>query len=446
MIRAVLLLLFAFVRASQATETWYFAQMIDTDEIVAFTMDGTVRPASVNGDWQYALRVDAETALIAIAPEGEATSLYRVTPDGATRIDVPESADAFRQPLAFSNPYLVLRQNSSPLPTTALLINVDTALAQPLTGQLPALARISADGARLRYLSADGEQWSLIERALSTGEERVIYSLMTDNPLPLISADAHGDRWLYVTYDENNALIYNLLNVDGERTQLDAGTREQPVHWSFLNDTLIGSPLGCGDDCALLMPRAEDVDKFPLPAGDTYTLLAQPTADSLLVVDSQQQFWLLQQNAEPRLVGQYNPTLIFMPAHQLVSPDGRYVLAGAGDGRYAVWDLHGYTPVVLLDARYIGLILYGEYGFLIHSYGDETDTGTAYRYAGGAIVLPHTDAGLYFDLLADGGIVYMLQKADDAIGEPGIYRYDPATGTYGSVLPGALLVYPQALN
>ncbi len=447
MIRAAILTLFALMFLGQPAETWYFAQMIDSGEIVAFTMDGTVRPTSVKGDWQYGLRVDAETVLLAIAPEGEATSLYRVTPDGADRIATPESDGDFREPLAFAKPYVVLRQNTTVLPTPTLLVDSSSAQAALLTGTLPAIARISADGSLLRYMSVDGNHWSLIERTLASGAERVVGDFTADNPLPLISADTHGDRWLYQTRDESGAMVYNLLPVDGERSLLDAGTREQPLRWSFLNDALIGNPFRCGDACALRVVTAEGKYTLPLPADDVYTPLAEPEPGALLALGGDRKFWLLKADAEPLLVGQYDPTLIFMPASQLVSPDARYVLTNVAENRYAVWDLRAGTPVVTLAARYVGLILYNDQGFLVHSYGENEDNGLAYRYVDGAsLTLPHTDVGLYFDLLPDGTLVYMLQKADDAVGEPGIYRYDAAAETYTPILPGARLTYPQALG
>lgn len=447
MIRAAILTVLALVFLGQPAETWYYAQMIDSGEIVAFTMDGTVRPTTVKGDWQYGLRVDAETVLLAIAPEGEATSLYRVTPDGADRIATPESDGDFRQPLAFAKPYVVLRQNTTVLPTPTLLVDTSTGQAALLTGTLPAIARISTDGNLLRYMSVDGDHWSLIERTLASGTERVVGDFTADNPLPLISADAHGDRWLYQTRDESGALVYILLSVDGKRSPLDAGTREQPLRWSFLNDALIGNPFRCGDTCALSVVRGDTQYTLPLPADDGYAPLAEPEPGTLLALDGDRKFWLLKADAEPLLVGQYDPTLIFMPASQLVSPDARYVLTNVAEDRYAVWDLQAGAPVVTLAARYVGLILYNDQGFLVHSYGENEDSGLAFRYTDDAsLTLPHTDVGLYFDLLPDGTLVYMLQKADDAIGEPGIYRYDAATDTYTPVLPGARLTYPQALG
>ncbi|MCZ2097921.1 MAG: hypothetical protein LC121_16955 [Anaerolineae bacterium] len=138
MIRAVFLFLLIFlVGFRQPAETWYFAQMIDSGEIVAFTMDGDIRETSVSGDWQYAMRIDPETVLLAVAPEGERTTLYRMSPDGGTKIAAPESDGDFRQPLAFSNPYLVLRQHTTVLPTPTLLVNTATAQAALLTGNLP---------------------------------------------------------------------------------------------------------------------------------------------------------------------------------------------------------------------------------------------------------------------------------------------------------------------
>lgn len=452
MIRAAFLLLLSFTfclgnAAAQPGETWYFAQMIDSGEIVAFTVDGDVRPLSISGDWQFALRVDDVTVLLAVAPASGDTGLYRVTPDGAAEIEVPGTVEDFRQPLAFAYPYLVLRQNSSPLPTTALVVNVETVQAETLTGKLPALARISADDEFLRYMSADGDQWSLIERTLATGEEHTLGGFESDNPLPYLSADVHGDRWIYQNRADDGSLVFNLVSSDGTVLVLDAGTREQPVRWSFIDDDLLSNPFNCGDACALQLQSTSSIVELSLPSDDIYYPLAEPQPGTLLAQDGDDQFWLLSEADEPRLLGEYDATRIFMPAYQLVSPDRRYVLAATSDELYGVWDLRSGELVVAVNARFIGLILYTGQGFLIHSYSSESDEGLAYRYADGeTLELPNTDVGIYLDLLADGTLIYMLQKADAAVGEPGIYRYDPSTEAYMSLLPGARLTYPLDLR
>ncbi len=441
------LVLTAFSFAAPAT-TWYFAQKIDTKQITAFTADGDVRPLPVSGDWQYALRVDAETVLLGIADQNNTTHLYRVTPDDAVQIALPASAEALRQPLAFAAPYVVLRENSAPVATPAYLINVETAQAVALTGNLLPLARISEDGQFLRYLSSDGAHWSLIERRLATGEERVIYSIENRDRLLPASADAHGERWMVVTPGADRLPVYNVITAaDGTVTTLSSGTRDNLVRWSFFDDSLITTPVTCADACFLQLRYAAALNFLPLPAEGNFNPLAVLRPDRLLALNTDDNdFWLLDVSGDTRL-GQYDPMRIFMPAYQLVSPDGRYVLTATDATRYAVWDLSTVSPVATVDARYVGLILYNEQGFLIHSYGADTDSGLAYRYADGStLTLAHTDEGLYFDMLPDGRLIYMLQKADANIGDPGIYTYNPADARYALLVPDALLTYPQPLG
>ena len=322
------LLLTAFSFAAPATPpTWYFAQKIDTGQITAFTADGDVRPLPVSGDWQYAMRVDAQTVLLGISDQHDAIHLYRVTPEDAVQIALPVSAEALRQPLAFAAPYVVLRENSAPVARPAYLINVETAQAVALTGNLMPLARISEDGQFLRYLSSDGDRWSLIERRLATGEERVIYSIESHDPLLPASADAHGERWIVVTPGADRLPVYTVISAaDGTVYTLTSGTQANRMRWSFFDDSLIASPVTCTDACFLQLHFYAALNFFPLPSEGNFEPLAVLRPDRLLVLDTDaNDFWLLDASGNTRL-GHYDPMRIFMPAYQLVSPDGRYVL------------------------------------------------------------------------------------------------------------------------
>src|SRR5664279_1414798 len=137
MIRAIISLLLAFLQAAfvplaQPAATWYFARITDTNELAAFTVAGTVHLLQVRGEPQFGLRIDAQAALFTLADENDVAHLYHVSPDQAVEIALPGNAEDFRQALAFSSGYMVLRQSTTVLPAPALLINLATNQAESL--------------------------------------------------------------------------------------------------------------------------------------------------------------------------------------------------------------------------------------------------------------------------------------------------------------------------
>src|SRR5690606_21210327 len=112
--------------------------------------------------------------------------LYHVTQTSATPITIAEEdadwmADSYRlEIIANSATRVVLVAGGSTPTAAALLINLTDHTAHLLAEEVPFLpisgAGFSEDGVYLRYLGRNGgedEPWTLRERKLGTGEERV---------------------------------------------------------------------------------------------------------------------------------------------------------------------------------------------------------------------------------------------------------------------------------
>ncbi len=427
---AILLLAFS----GETSQTWYFAQLTDSGEIAAISASGTVNRLQARGDLQYGVRLDGQTALFLLVQDGE-SHWYRVTPEQAVEIPMPGNGDALRQALAASGDHVVLRDRSTALPSPAVLVDAAAAQALPLTGRLLPAARFSADGQSLRYLSFNGEQWSLIERTLATGAERVLYSFASRDPLPSFAADSHGERWLL---PESTGGV-DLLTLDGAIAPLNAGSPDQPMAWTFLRDDLVG----CGAVCTIQSPTESTT--LALPADTMVRPLAEPQAGTLLALDDQNNFWLLSASSAPLKLGSFDPLRIFMPPSLLVSPDGRYLAAATGDRQYTVWDLITRTPAAQLEANYLGQVFYSGGGFTAHVYDQPDDQAVLYAN-GKTVSLPHPHEALYVTLMPDGGLLCWLQTPVEDVGDEGIYRYDPADQTYTPLLLNARLLVAHAVN
>ncbi len=433
---------------SSPTQTWYFGQLTDSKQVIAFTSNGDVHQLNISGDAQFGVRVDETTALFLLTDSSDKAHLYHVTPDYAAEITVPGDPDQLRKALAASASYVVLRQNVI-LPSQAFLIDLTTDQAIPLTGQLPQLARISEDGKFLRYMSTDGSQWSLIERTLATGQEHVVYTVMSNNPAPEIYADRHGDRWIYADRPQNGVVSFDMISADGAVTPLDSGTQDNQRVWRFLGNDLRSQSLRCDTLCTMEVRSASADMTFTLPADDFYQPLAEPQPDTWLVIDSSSTFWLLRAGDAYTQLGSYDPTRIFMPSAQLISPDGRYLLTKTEDGKFSVLDLTSAKPIVQIRGTSIGQIFYSAQGFTLHSYGDTSgsDQAIAYRYSDGqTISLPNATTSLYFDMLTDGSLLDWNQTQTDGVGAAGIYRYDPATQTYTPIVTNARILVAHPVS
>ena len=156
---------------------------------------------------------------------------------------------------------------------------------------------------------------------------------------------------------------------------------------------------------------------------------AEPEVSQTLLVLHDAKTWeLLDAAGTSQEVGQADPQHILTPIGQTVSPDGRYVLTFDGSDQYTVWDLVVRRPVVTSRAWVSVQISYRTFGFLLYIYNDNLTL--IYRYSDSdqqALFRLNTENDLYFDILADGSMLYALRAASLNIGPPGIYRVDAIT-------------------
>ncbi len=443
-----LMVLTTLLFSGSPAQTWYFGQLTASKQVIAYTSSGDVHPLDITGDAQYGVRIDAQNALFLLTDSRNVAHLYHVTPNTATEIATPGSPDQLRQALAASGSYVVLREADAAL-ANALLINVATNQAVTLTGRVPQLARISQDGKFLRYMSTDGSDWSLIERTLATGQERIIYTVASSNPAPILDADQYGERWLYTDDEPNSIDAFHLISADGTRIALRTTGNGTWLEWRFLDGDLIGSAADCGDHCTLEIRSPTADTTLSLPTAGIYQPLGEPQPGLLLTFDSNDNFWLLRPRDTAIKLGSYDTTQTFMSITQLISPDGRYLLTQTTAGMFSVLDLTSARPVAQIKGISVGQIFYTAQGFTIHSYGDTSgsDQAVAYRYSDGqTIPLPNAGTSLYFDMLPDGTLLDWNQTQTDSVGAAGIYRYNPATQTYTLIVANArvLVAHPAS--
>ena len=452
MLAVVMLLLMTFIRVGQPTETCYFAY---TDhQLLAFNAEGETRDLLTiianDNDRPFAWRIDDRTALVHVN-DAESYRLYRVSPDEIARIDLPEEinlTDRLRV-IGYHGDHLVLTNVSlGPLPNSALLVNLADASADLLTGQVASSVSFSEDGTSLRYMSKDEEdQWTLLERNLTSGEERTLNTVPDQDRFLFFSTDPQGERWLYTTRRED-AIVNLLINADGTTENIAEGTLEQPIYWSFFEDMLIGASPLCESDCSLVVREGEDETTYSTPFnGIGITALGQPTPDSLLVLHDGEDVWLLRKEDEPLNFGRFNPQKIFTVPAWTISPDKRYVLTQSllEPTDFFVWDLTTERAVAHVSVDVGVEVFYFDHGFTVSAYNRPHETILYNDADQSSVSLPNSSGGLYFDLLPDGTLLYWLFDENEAVGKPGIYRYDPANETYTPVVEGASLLYPLPL-
>jgi hypothetical protein len=460
----VILLLFSFVhiaqpvpiaQAAQTHAVWYFAER--DGDLIAFTPDGEQNTIMSDfGEVQAGWRWDAETALFISEDDEEMSHLYRVTPQEATEIALPLPEDAdldlLRLAPVHSGDYLVLREATpTQLPSVGILINVAAGSAEILTGAITMEARFS-DDQTLRYISVDNENiWSLLERSLPDGEEKTIYSFTPEeNSTPFFSVNSLGDRWISVTRNADRQLVSMLINADGTIQMLDSGTIEQPIGWRFFRDLLVSNQLWCEEDCIVLVRDGDEDIEFTLPVSDpSFTVLAHPNSDLLLVQGADSEIMLLSQTEEPESLGEFAPQVLLNSPSQLISPDRRYVFTAnvvegtSTDREVYVHDVEG-NQVFTSEIANVAQVFWLERGFIVNVYGSDA-VGTVHFDDETSTELPYVNSGTYFEILPDNTLLYWLGGDEQAVGEPGIYRFDPASETFTSVVEGARFLYAQPI-
>jgi len=452
MLLALLILLFSFLPAAQPAETWYFG-FVDAD-LIAFTATGEQRTVAPDfGEIQVGWRFDDQTALFMSEDSAETAHLYRATPDGATEIEVPGSPDLsnLRLQPAHSGDYVMLSVfTPGYFPAMGVLVNVPAASAEVLTGRVTQFARF--DGDLLRYASVNdaGDTLTLLERSLTSGEERAIYTHAADpRSAPSLAPNGDGSRWIHVERTDGQINI-TLVNLDGTTETLDSGTREQPTLWQFFEDALISYPPFCEADCTLTIHDGQEQTQLALPPESFITsVLARPSPETLLVAILGGDDLLLLESAAARSLGAFDPVSMLVSANAILSPDGRYLFSVVEQGdaaQFFVTDLARLTPVYAVEDAVGVQVHWFERGFIASTYGRDV-TATAYLYDSQmSLELPNRNEGTYFEILPDHMLLYMLNRDEEAVGAAGIYRYDPAQRSYTLLVEAARVAYALPLE
>lgn len=452
MLLALILLLFSFAPAAQPVETWYFG-LVDSD-LIAFTPAGerqTIAPDF--GEIQIGWRFDAQTALFISKDRNGTDRLYRAAPEGVTEIPVPGDPDLSNLRLlpAYAGDYVMLSVfTPGYFPAMGVLVNVPAASAEVLTGRVGRIARF--DGELLRYASvSDDNRWTLLERSLTSGEERAIHSFTAENNTPpFFSADSLGSRWIYIMRVERQ-LVSTLVSADGTTEVLDSGTQELPLGWVLVGDTLMGYSPACQSHCPVTFQQAGETAEMMLQDGTVaLTVLGRPSIDTLVVsTNGGDQLLLLEPDAAPRLLGQFVAVSMLISPEAIVSPDDQYLFSAvedAGITQFFVTALASLTPVYAAEDAVAVQVQWFRRGFVASTYGRDV-TASAYLYdSQQSLELPNRDAGTYFDILPDDTLLYGLNEGNAAVGAAGIYRYDPAQGSFTLLVEGARVAYTLPLE
>jgi hypothetical protein len=306
--------------------------------------------------------------------------------------------------------------------------------------------RISEDGEWLRYLrfdDSDGEQWSLIERSLATGDERVVYSVLE---FTSAAPDEYGDRWLLLEPGGEPGRIVSVLSIDGTKEQVGVSNAENLAMFGLLQQSIFETSLECEEGCSFTLTPldggAEPVFAAP-PSESSYRPVFQPDADHLVVLDMGSDLYsLLSTDDDPVAIGYLNILRILTNNNLTMSPDGRFLLVVDGEDptAYGVYDFveQDYALQESFEDTSIISISYGEGGFVV---SEDTERHILYRYEDSTRIQLPDAGGFYVDVLADGNLLFM-QVEDGDVRAPGIYRYSPEDETFTLLVIDSRVIAP----
>ncbi|MCE9621851.1 MAG: hypothetical protein K8R99_05845 [Actinomycetia bacterium] len=429
---------------------WTWAWQQDPAQIVAVDTNGhsnvlvdTPDPTTLNnfGLWQ----VGDETA-VAMYMAGDTPTAFSLTPTTATQVDFPAVEMAVPSNgwslVAVSDPYLVIRYFYG-VSEAAVLINSATAQATLLsanTADLPWAARFSADGQYLRFVttSGDGTSSNVMERDLTTGTDRTVYSYSNYDH---VRTDANGDVWIdFRTGD--------VIAADGSPTNNHRSNDSSIGLW-LTGDRTMTYSYACETDCPLTLTPISGsapamtyvIPQKTATRGVASWLLAD---QSLLVLDSEtSSYWRLPLNGVGELLGH---------------GDSFQSSSGQGTARYVVFSTDVGDPVTydsLLNVATGEIIplpstaaTQGEFslefqraGLLLTQY--KSDGGQSIwlmPYDTQSFALLTTDSQTYCPTVLSDGSAICYSYASSGAGA--IYRYDTTEGALTRV--SDLVVYSLA--
>lgn len=436
-----------------AMDAWFFAWNAESGQLVAYNAAGQVNPLlTVEDVLPFRWRLSPLSALALLSVNGE-VALYQLNPQNASRIPTPGfDAASIQGQAAAQPPYQVLLLGQEVL-GQGVLFNASAATnaITPLGESFTFLDtwRFSRDGLLLRYLShapGDPSTWRIQALDLQSQALTDLYSFSAT--FPAVQTNQYGDLWLIRSLQmEPRLLRHTLLRADGSSQVLAEEAVSDPLTsytaYQLFEDSLLRYPTVCAQNCAFQLQTLDGQTRqtFPIEAinaVDVRPLLRLDEQRIVALLDSS--FWLLRQDEAAQLLGWYDPSAVFTPAQDLLSPDGRWLVTGSETApTFRLLDLVNGT--VAYEGQ-IGINLelhYRSSGVLLLR---TRLPAIFYRYADGeAIPLPQ-DEGFFFDALADGSLLY-AQPQVGAERSAGIYRYDPQAGTYSLLVEDALPILLQ---
>ncbi len=456
---------------AQDVETqWFYAYNYDTYELVAYNPQGDI---NVLFSSEFLIRVRPLvifpdlSALVVFEFPDEREAFYHLTPTVAELIQVSET-DNWR-PVIQNDRYVVLngrRVDNQYYP--ALVYDSLTHRLEVLPNNVTYnwfIYRFSANGDYLRYLtyeSDDESPWSIVERHLETGDERVIYAASEEEsgsyrPRP----DQYGERWIAPILDGDTgelhgAIIYKDGTYDFLRRPSDP---PNSAHYDMVNDNLIQVGRNCSPACSVTVYPLDD-DSFTLQTGNISHISFTVINDTSALVGSLNRFYLLTADEAPQYLGYrrlyYSP--LGDPMFQVESYDQHWLVA-VNDWEnpltFRIWDLPNQSLVAefqhengeAMDLRTVyfrpnGVVVETEYPWTAFWFNGETDVLTP-------LPMPDNEFRNYYELLPDDTLLLTTIKRADEIVAPQYWHYDPATDTYTPTLPSStweLIQFPDLLH
>ncbi len=423
---------------------WYLAWTMN-GQLVSFTPDGDVTPLidRIFTPNFTAWRMDDGSVLAIITVAGN-PGLYHVTEQLAAPITFTDGDsnpihDTAWRIVGNRGDYVLVAPLVRVASGISYLVNLATNQAQILTKNLLTYSNnwpFSSNGSYVRYLSRESSEsntWTIREREIETGTERVI-STVTDT-FPSVSNDSYGENWIYLEHkDATNSYI--LISQSGT-TQVLAQVEDETPFWEFFGDQITVYSPECQTNCSLEF-RSSDENlsaKFVLPSpASSPSIYSQIDENHLLLSNTKDatSLWLADTENEPLLLGTWNPGYVTTPFNQLLSSDHRWLFAlNNSDNKpgYQVWDLQKAQPILKSDpARQFAVagVNYGTGGFIVN---EDLKHFQYYRYRDERIFDLEGINGFYWQALADGTLLF-AQVYGDNNQIAGIYRYDVDTKTY----------------
>jgi hypothetical protein len=452
-LKAVLLLLVCLCAAAvsaQGTTTWYYGWNPIDGQLFAYTAEGDVQMLLENvEEVQYITRINDENAFGVFfeSDSPEEKHLYFLTPDEARPLtltfdfaDLSEDAMDFALQ-DFTDDYALFASNYSRGGAYGLLADFEAGTVELLSDMEinngVEQTRFSENGQLLRYVRFDDEErdsWSLIERTLAAGDDRIFYS---GKGYPSLIGDESGEHWLVRLPregEENPVLPYVVVDTSGESMEVAEATSDNIIGATLFEDSIFTWSFDCQENCVVtLLPIAEGdehVLRAPTTGSNIIPIKRIDDAHLLVLVTDSGESYLLGEDQAPELIGSYSPENIGQPFRDTLSPDGHYqlVLTGAEDQLgYGVWDFDQQQFVIedMPDDIVFPFIFYNNSGFLV---SNALRTFALYRYDDETVIDLPEAAGLCFDVLSDGDVLCST-RGSETIAD-GIYRYDPDEDSY----------------